>query len=61
MSTYSHPEEVTYRLAQPSRMKEHLKIQKMHEEMYDQNTGQPLFHPKIGRPPLAKKDNLMMQ
>lgn len=29
----------------------------MHEENYDKKTGQPLFHPKVGRPPLARKDN----
>ncbi len=29
----------------------------MHEERYDEETGQPLFQPKIGRPPLAKRDN----
>lgn len=58
-STYSHPDDVTDRLAQPSKIKEHLKIKYMHEELYDKETGQPLFMPKVGRPPLAKRDNLM--
>lgn len=29
----------------------------MQEEKYDKETGQPLFHPKVGRPPLARRDN----
>ena len=58
-STYTNPEDVVERLNQPSKTKEFLKIKYLHEEQYDQKTGQPLFRPKTGRPPLAKRDNLM--
>ena len=44
------------RLSKPSKTKERSRMQFLHEEKYDESTGQPLFHPKVGRPPLARKD-----
>lgn len=34
-----------------------MKIKYTHEEQFDKETGQPLFKPKVGRPPLVKKEN----
>ena len=56
-SVYTDPEEAANRLLHPSKLKEHLKIKYMHDEQFDKETGQPLFRPKIGRPPLAKREN----
>lgn len=60
-SIYTDPDEVTHRLQKASNIKEQLRIKAMHEELYDKETGQPLFYPKTGRPPLGKRDNVIQQ
>lgn len=50
-------EDFVDRLTKPSKLKEKSKIRQMQEEKYDKETGQPLFHPKVGRPPLARREN----
>lgn len=45
------------RLSKPSNAKNRSKIRQLAEEKFDKNTGQRLFHPKVGRPPLARKDD----
>ena len=44
------------RLSKDTKTKERSRMKFLHEEKYDESTGQPLFHPKVGRPPLARKD-----
>jgi len=55
-SFYSENPNFVARLAKPQNGKSRSKIRYMHEANYDKQTGQKLFHPKIGRPPLAKKE-----
>lgn len=45
------------RLTKPNKMNSRSNIRKLQDEKYDKNTGQPLYHPKVGRPPLTKRDN----
>lgn len=45
------------RLSKVPKGRDRSRIKYLHEEKYDKNTGQPLFHPKVGRPPLARRDN----
>ncbi|CAI2384299.1 unnamed protein product [Moneuplotes crassus] len=44
------------RLSKPSTRKEKSKIMHLQDQCYDKTTGQPLFRPRTGRPPLAKRD-----
>ena len=50
-------ENLVDRLSKPPKGKNFPKIKYIQEEKYDKQTGQPLFHPKVGRPPLMKKDS----
>lgn len=44
------------RLSKPSTLKERSKMRHLQNQCYDKNTGQPLFRPRVGRPPLSKRD-----
>jgi hypothetical protein len=45
------------RLSKPSNAKNRSKIRQLADEKFDKSTGQRLFHPKVGRPPLVRKDD----
>ena len=55
-SRYTDPDSIVDRLAKPSKARDRSRFKYLQEEKYDKETGQPLFHPKVGRPPLAKRD-----
>ncbi|CAI2384022.1 unnamed protein product [Moneuplotes crassus] len=44
------------RLSKPSTIKEKSRMRHLQDEFYDKESGQPLFRPKVGRPPLSKRD-----
>lgn len=44
------------RLTRANKNRDRSRIKYIQEEKYDPETGQPYFHPKIGRPPLAKRE-----
>ena len=44
------------RLSKPPKAKDYSKIKYLQDDNFDKQTGQPLFHPKVGRPPLIKEN-----
>jgi hypothetical protein len=55
-SYYTESGSFVERLSKPSKLKEKSKIKYLQDERFDKETGQPFFHPKVGRPPLARRN-----